>query len=210
MEQTAGGGREAVFLDKDGTLVENVPYNVDPERIVLAPGAVEGLRLLAEAGFRLAVVSNQSGVARGCFPEEALAGVEEHLRSVLGAAGVEIDGFYWCPHHPEGTVEAYARACDCRKPGAGLLLRAAREHGLDPERSWMVGDTLNDVEAGRAAACRTVLVDNGGEEEWRLTPARLPHHLARDLGEAARVVLAVSGRAVPSPDDPPPLRAVMP
>ncbi|HEX2187730.1 MAG TPA: HAD family hydrolase [Longimicrobiaceae bacterium] len=184
-------GRRVVLLDKDGTLVVDVPYNVDPARIRLAPGAAEGARLLHRAGFDLVVVSNQSGVARGLFPESALAGVEARLRELLEEAGAALDGFLYCPHHPAGAVPEYTRACDCRKPAPGLLLRALEERGADPAASWMVGDVLNDVEAGRRAGCRTVLVDSGGETEWRLTRERMPHHAVRDLAEAARVVLAL-------------------
>ncbi len=178
----------AVFLDKDGTLVEDVPYNVDPAQILLMPGAGEGLRRLNAAGYRLVVVSNQSGVARGLFPESALAGVERRLRELLREEGVPLDGFYWCPHHPEGTVAAYAVDCDCRKPAPGLILRAAREQGIDLARSWFVGDILHDVEAGRAAGCTTVLLDNGHETEWLLTPARRPHYTVQDLPEAAALI----------------------
>jgi len=185
----------AVFLDKDGTLVEDVPYNVDPGRVRLMPGAAEGLQLLAAAGFRLFVISNQSGVARGYFAEEALAGVERRLREFLAGEGVALAGFAWCPHHPQGSVPAYAIACDCRKPSPGLVVRAAREHGLDLARSWFVGDILDDVEAGRRAGCRTVLIDNGRETEWVLTPAREPHYKAADLAEAARIITAADGPA---------------
>src|SRR5205085_6378312 len=97
---------------------------------------------------------------------------------------------YHCPHHPDGTVERYARACACRKPQPGLLLRAARDHDLDLARSWLVGDILDDVEAGRRAGCRTVLLDNGHETEWVLTPERLPHHIACDLAQAADLILS--------------------
>jgi histidinol-phosphate phosphatase family protein len=179
----------AVFLDKDGTLIEDVPYNVDPAQIRLTPGAVEGLRLLRGAGFRLIVVSNQSGVARGYFPEAALAGVEAKLRELLAAGGAALDGFYYCPHHPGGSVAAYAVACDCRKPLPGLLLRAADDHGIDLARSWLVGDILNDVEAGRRAGCHTVLLDNGHETEWVFSDLRRPDRVAADLAEAARVIL---------------------
>jgi D-glycero-D-manno-heptose 1,7-bisphosphate phosphatase len=180
----------AVFLDKDGTLVEDVPYNVDPDSMQLTAGAAEGLRLLHRAGYRLFVVSNQSGVARGYFREQALVGVAGRLRTLLGQLDVPLAGFFYCPHHPEGSVAAYALACSCRKPGAELLLRAAREHDVDLGRSWMIGDILDDVEAGRRAGCRTVLLDNGHETEWLDGPRRRPDFLAPDLAAAARIIVA--------------------
>jgi D-glycero-D-manno-heptose 1,7-bisphosphate phosphatase len=182
------GSRRAVFLDKDGTLIEDVPYNVDPARIRLLPGAVAGLRALHRAGFLLIVVSNQSGVARGYFPEAALAAVEERLRALLAAVGVPLAGFYYCPHHPDGVVPEYAVSCLCRKPSHGLLVRAGREHDIDPAASWFVGDILDDIEAGHRAGCRTVLVDNGGETLWELSPDRTPDFVAHDLAEAARII----------------------
>src|SRR5690348_5165797 len=106
----------AVFLDKDGTLIEDVPYNVDPGRIRLMPGAAEGLFLLHTAGYQLVVVSNQSGVARGLFRERALCAVERRLRDLLSDMEVPLAGFYYCPHHPEGTVARYSIECECRKP----------------------------------------------------------------------------------------------
>ena len=183
-------GGQAVFLDKDGTLVEDVPYNVDPARVRLAPGAAEGLAALHAAGYRLVVVSNQSGVARGHFPEEALAGVRRRLEEILGDLGVPLAGFYYCPHHPEGRVAAYRVDCTCRKPGTGLITRASGELGLDPAACWLVGDILDDVEAGRRAGCRTVLLDNGHETEWRDGPWRRPDFWAADLVGAARLILA--------------------
>src|SRR5579875_2452690 len=143
--------RRAVFLDKDGTIIENVPYNVDPALIRLAPGAEEGLERLHRAGYLLFVVSNQSGVARGYFPESALEGVAARLEELLAAFGVPLSGFAYCPHHPEALVEGYAVTCDCRKPEPGLILRMAAEHGIDLARSWMIGDILDDIQAGRAA-----------------------------------------------------------
>ena len=184
----SSASRAAVFLDKDGTLVEDVPYNVDPARVRLAPGAAAALAALHAAGYRLAVVSNQSGVARGLFPEAALAAVWRRLAELL--PGVPLAGCYYCPHHPAGAAPAYAVECDCRKPAPGLVLRAARELGVEPRRSWVVGDILDDVEAGRRAGCRTVLIDNGHETEWDLSPGRRPHFRAPDLAGAARVILA--------------------
>ena len=188
--QDLDGRRAAVFLDKDGTLIVDVPYNVAPEHIRLTHGAVEGLQALHAAGYLLVVVSNQSGVARGLFTEEALVAVEAHVRALLTAAGVPLAGFYYCPHHPDGSVERYAVTCRCRKPAPGMLSQAAREHGIDLARSWLVGDILHDVEAGRRAGCRTVLLDVGHETEWNLTPDRIPHFKADDLTAAARVILA--------------------
>ncbi len=181
--------RRAVFLDKDGTLIEDVPYNVDPQKIRLAPGAVEGLTALHENGYVLIVVSNQSGVAHGFFPERALRGVERSLRCQLAAFGVPLAGFYYCPHHPQGQVNNYAVTCRCRKPAPGMLRRAAADLGIDLAESWMIGDILDDIEAGRRAGCRTVLIDNGNETQWRRGRGRCPHYRAADLAEAARLIL---------------------
>ncbi len=182
----------AVFLDKDGTLLENVPYNAEPARMRLAAGAAEGIRLLDRAGFRLFVVSNQSGVARGHFREEQLMRVEERLRALMRGAGARLDGFYYCPHHPQGTVAEYSTTCTCRKPEPGMIFDAARDHRIDLGRSWFIGDILDDVEAGNRAGCRTILIDNGHETEWLMSPERTPDHVAADLLEAARIVLSAS------------------
>ena len=168
----------AVFIDKDGTLVDDVPYNVDPRRITLAAGAQEGLAALVGAGFRLIVVSNQPGVALGMYGAAELQRVELRLRELVPALGA----FYFCPHRSDA-------GCKCRKPAAGMLLRAAREHRIRLDRSWRIGDILDDVEAGRRAGCRTVLLDNGNETEWQLTRARFPDLVAGDLGEAATLIL---------------------
>jgi D-glycero-D-manno-heptose 1,7-bisphosphate phosphatase len=179
-----------VFVDKDGTLVEDVPYSADPDLLRPTQGAGPALGRLHRAGYRIVVVSNQSGVARGRFPVEALDAVGERLRSLLAPHGVPLAGLYWCPHHPEGLVPRYAVTCECRKPAPGLVLRAAQDLGLDLARSWMVGDILDDVEAGHRAGCRSLLLDRGGETEWRLSPERVPDAVAGDLGEAAALILA--------------------
>jgi len=186
---TAFAPRRAVFLDKDGTLVENIPFNVDPARIRLTPHAEEAVRRLADAGFVLAIVTNQPGVAQGLFDESALSPVAGEISSRLAALGVPLSGFYYCPHDPLGIVERYRRVCDCRKPAQGLLSRAARELDLDLDASWLVGDILDDIEAGRRAGCRTVLVDNGNETKWRVDTSRLPHHIVDDLDQAARLIV---------------------
>jgi histidinol-phosphate phosphatase family protein len=167
----------AVFIDKDGTLVENIPYNVDPARIALARGACEAVDEMAGNGFRVFVVSNQPGAALGHFDEGELKNVEAKLREMLPA----LDGFYYCPHSPEAR-------CACRKPAPGMLERAAREHAIDLGASWMIGDILDDVEAGRRAGCRTILLDNGNETEWRSGEARCPDYVVRNLAQAAAVI----------------------
>jgi D-glycero-D-manno-heptose 1,7-bisphosphate phosphatase len=186
--------RAAVFLDKDGTLVENRPYNVEPSRMVLMPGAMAGLRALHAHGYPLIVISNQPGVAHGHFPEPALVQVRRHLSETLQDGGVTLSGFYYCPHHPGGRIAPYAVDCKCRKPAPGLLIRAAREHGVDLAASWFVGDILDDIEAGRRAGCRAVLIDNGNETEWKAGPLRRPHHVAPDVEAAARHILRTDVR----------------
>lgn len=182
--------QRAIFLDKDGTLLENVPYNVNPEQIRLLPGAEEGLQLLQAAGFHLVVVSNQSGVARGLFSERALVVVEERLRSLLVRCGVSLDRCYFCPHHPTGVVPEYAVECNCRKPQPGLLLQAAQDFCLDLSQSWMVGDSPSDVEAGQRAGCRTLFL--GNPREPLPADAPQPDSIVADLAEAARFILAAS------------------
>ena len=173
----------AVFLDKDGTLIEDVPFNVDPERVRLAPGAGPALRTLVESGYRLVLVSNQPGVAYGLYDERDLSRVEERLGRALSPFGVSLDACLWCPHGP-------GDGCGCRKPAPGLLMRASSDLGIALERSWLVGDILDDVEAGRAASCRTVLLNVGSETEWNLTPGRIPDRVVPDLPSAARSIVA--------------------
>lgn len=182
--------RAAVFLDKDGTVLADVPYNVDPERMAYAPMALAGLSRLAQTDMSLVVISNQPGVARGLFAADALNAVGVKLAAMFHAAGAHLDGFYWCPHHPEGVVQAYSIVCDCRKPNPGLLLRAAHELDLDLAASWFIGDILDDVEAGNRAGCRSILLDVGNETEWRTGPDRVPYCRAPDLESAAQIVAA--------------------
>lgn len=177
---------KAVFIDKDGTLIHDVPYNVDPERIVLYTGAVRALRDLREHGYRLIIISNQAGVAHGYFEEQALDAVKERLRILLG--DVTIDGFYFCPHHPQGVVERYTRACNCRKPQPGMIQQAAADFEIDLSQSWMIGDILHDVEAGNRAGCKTILINNGHETAWEINSFRKPAYIAKDLVEASQLI----------------------
>jgi histidinol-phosphate phosphatase family protein len=179
----------AVLFDKDGTLLDDVPYNIDPALMRFAPGAAEALAILAAHGFRLFVVSNQSGVALGRFPYDALAPMEAHLRRMFDDCGVMLEGAYWCPHHPDGVDARFAFSCQCRKPAPGLLLRAASEHAIDLAASWFVGDILDDIEAGTRAGCRTVLIDNGNETLWEPGPFRIPTLREPDLLRAALAII---------------------
>lgn len=152
---------EAVFLDRDGTLIEEVNYLSRVDQVRLIPGAAAAVRRLNDAGARVVVVTNQAGVARGYFPEDRVAEVHARLSAVLAEQGARVDAYYHCPHHATEGVGAYKLDCDCRKPRPGMLLTAARDLGLDLSRSWMVGDKVCDLKAGAAAGCRTVLVRTG-------------------------------------------------
>jgi D-glycero-D-manno-heptose 1,7-bisphosphate phosphatase len=182
---------KAVFLDRDGTLNVNTGYVGDPENVVLVPQAAEGARMLADAGFALIVASNQSGIARGYFNESDADAVDARLRELLAARGVSITAMYRCPHWPESERPLSAPQCDCRKPKPGMLLRAAADLHLDLSRSWIVGDRLLDMQAGRAAGCRCVLVRgvpaHHPAEDFGSAP---PEYRAADLRDAARYIIA--------------------
>ena len=183
--------RKAVFLDKDGTLVENRPFEVSAESVCLLPGTIEGLRMLHKAGYLLVVVTNQGGIAQGWLTEDNLADIEVALRIRLASASIPLAGFYYCPHHPQGLIPRHTTSCTCRKPRSGMLQQAARELRIDLARSWMVGDILHDVEAGRSAGCRTILLTNGNETEWDMSALRWPDVLADNVWEAAHSVLGI-------------------
>ncbi|HET6575369.1 MAG TPA: HAD family hydrolase [Fimbriiglobus sp.] len=152
---------EAVFLDRDGTLIEEANYLSRVEQVRLIPGAAEAVRRVNAVGARVVVVTNQAGVARGYYPEDRVAAVHAHLSAVLGEQGARVDAYYYCPHHATEGIGAFRIECDCRKPKPGMLRAAARDLGLDLSRSWMIGDKVCDLEAGAAAGCRTVLVRTG-------------------------------------------------
>jgi D,D-heptose 1,7-bisphosphate phosphatase len=151
---------------------------------------VEGLKHLQEAGYLLVIVSNQAGVAYGYFTEAELLPVKTKLCELLMKYGINLSGFYYCPHHPEGITEKYTSVCKCRKPAPGLLFKAAKELNIDLSRSWMIGDILNDVEAGERAGCRTILIDNGNETEWLLNAYRIPEKQCATINQAATYLLS--------------------
>ena len=162
-------------------MIKDVPYNISLNRIVLEEGVAEGLKVLKHLGYKLVIVSNQPGIAHGYFDEHDLFDVMQYIQQT---AQVQINGFYYCPHHIDGNVKEYAIKCNCRKPQAGLLYKAARELNIDLKQSWMIGDILNDVEAGNRAGCKTILIDNGNETEWELHKERVPYFMANNFLEA--------------------------
>lgn len=153
--------RKAVFLDRDGVLIVEKDYLSDPDEVELLGGVISGTRALQEAGFLLVVVSNQAGVARGFFSEEEVVLVNNRMSELMLAGGVQLDGIYYCPHHPEATAVAYRQNCSCRKPGPGMFLKAADELELNLGHSYMVGDKKSDLDAAAAAGVTGVLVLSG-------------------------------------------------
>ena len=179
--------KKAVFLDKDGTLVHDVPHNVDPARVSFTFGARESVRRLNDAGWCVVLVTNQPGVAAGIISEKQLDRVKHHLHRELAIQGARLDAIYACVHARPAAGER--PHCACRKPNPGLLLRAAEDLGIDLGQSWMIGDILDDVEAGNLAGCRSILFCNGGETLWEVSPVRVPDHVAFSLPEAASIIL---------------------
>jgi len=190
MTRRAAGGRAALFVDKDGTLIEDVPYNVDPARIALVPAILPLLAVARAAGALIILVSNQSGVALGLFSPAALVSVVARLRALLAPHGLTLDDALFCPHLPAAPVRRYARRCACRKPAPGMLLQAARRHRIDLGASWMIGDILDDVEAAHRAGCRAILFDRGHETEWNVGPGRVPERVMRAAGDVLDVFSA--------------------
>jgi D-glycero-D-manno-heptose 1,7-bisphosphate phosphatase len=175
--------RRAVFLDRDGVVVDDPGYLGDPDQLRLLPGVGKAIAGLRAAGWRVVLITNQSGVARGYFSEVQLAEIHARLGDLLARVGAALDAVYYCPHHPEGEVAAYRRRCDCRKPAPGLLQAAARDLQLELTRCWMVGDRAADVAAGHAAGCRTILVGPAGAGSDRLSIE--PTARAGSLADAA-------------------------
>jgi len=181
--------RPAVFLDRDGTLIEAIHYLADPALVRLLPGVAEALRLLRDAGFACVVATNQSGVGRGILTLEQLALIHQEMTRQLGDAGAALDGIYWCTHLPTLDDKTVIEHVD-RKPGPGMLLRAARDLNLNLAESWIVGDQLGDMLAGRNAACKGgILVRCGYELNSALKVLGGDWPVADDLLAAARVIL---------------------
>jgi D-glycero-D-manno-heptose 1,7-bisphosphate phosphatase len=191
--------RAGVFLDRDGTLNVEIDFLRTPEELELIPGAARAVRTLNELRLPTCVISNQSGVARGYLTEAGLVPIHARLQEELAREGAHIDRIYYCPHHPTEGVAPYNVDCDCRKPKPGMILQGARELGIDPARSYVVGDRLGDMQAGRTVGATTVLVLTGygmqGREECRRLGVPVDR-VAADIVEAVDFIAAhYGGRA---------------
>jgi len=183
--------RPAVILDRDGTLIHDAGYLDRLDRLEFFPYTVDAVRLLNRANLAVIVATNQSGVARGLVEEAFVGEAHRHIAGRLAAGGARVDGWYYCPHHPDATRPEYRQACDCRKPQAGMLRRAARELDLDLPRSFVVGDRWHDLEAGAAVGARGILVRTGSGRATESTPsaAVIPAACVDDLIEAVSWIL---------------------
>ena len=183
--------RAAVFLDRDGTMIEDVGYLNRVEDLRLFPWTAEAIRSLNRAGFLIVVVTNQSAIARGVLTEKGLAEIHAHLDEIISAGGGKVAAYYYCPHHPEGSVAAFAGPCDCRKPAAGMIERAAADLDIDATRSFVVGDKWVDIGLARAVGARAVLVRTGygADEARRAAPGLRADAILDDLGLAANWII---------------------
>jgi D-glycero-D-manno-heptose 1,7-bisphosphate phosphatase len=184
-------GRPAVFLDRDGTIIEESGYLDRLERLVFFPYSVDAIRVLNRAGFAVVVITNQAGIARGIVKPSFVDEAHRHIAERVAAGGARIDAFYFCPHYTSGSVTEFVRACECRKPGAGMLKRAAADLTLDLSTSFAVGDRWHDVAAGAAVGARGVLVRTGlgRREEAAPEPGTHPAAIVDDLAAAAAWIL---------------------
>ncbi|MDD5543939.1 MAG: HAD family hydrolase [Acidobacteriia bacterium] len=192
----------AIFLDRDGTICEEVGYVNHPSRCRLLPFAATAIQKINDAGLKAVVVSNQAGVARGYFSEELVHEVHRKIAIEIGKARAHIDAIYYCPHHPDGSVAEFRKVCECRKPRPGLLQRAERELGVDLQRSFVVGDRYSDVELAALNGLQSVLVLTGyGRGEWeyhRHEWKYQPHWVCENVLEAVEKIIATLTTAVKS------------
>lgn len=177
---------KAVFIDRDGTINVDVHYLSDPDKFELYPGVCEGIKRLKANGFKIIIVTNQSGIGRGYFSERQLSDVHERMKTEFRKFGVELDGIYYCPHHPDDN-------CNCRKPNTGLFEKAIKEHNVDAGKSYVLGDKILDVAAGKKIGARTVLIPEpheteallSGKSEWVCAP----DYVADDFADAVEWLL---------------------
>ncbi|MFA6431489.1 MAG: D-glycero-beta-D-manno-heptose 1,7-bisphosphate 7-phosphatase [Candidatus Margulisiibacteriota bacterium] len=175
---------KAVFLDRDGTIIEDLGYVSSPDQVKFIPGSIAVIKTLNQAGYKVVVITNQSGVARGLFPEGMVHSVDKKINKELLSGGAYVDHFYYCPHHPEHGHYPYRTECECRKPHDGLIRKAAKDLNIDLSASFMIGDKVTDIEAGQKAGVKTIFVLTGHGEKEKNTFKKAPDHISKDLKDA--------------------------
>jgi D-glycero-D-manno-heptose 1,7-bisphosphate phosphatase len=187
--------QSAIFIDRDGTINEDSGYISTPDDLIIYPFAAEAVRLINESNLKAIVITNQSGIARGIYTEATLDAIHNRVREELARDGAHIDAIYYCPHHPHIGDDRYRKMCDCRKPGTGMLVQAAREHDIDLAHSYVIGDKASDINLATNAGARGVLVMTGygretlaNQDRWPCAPAII----ADDLLDAVKRILDIS------------------
>jgi len=182
----------AVFLDRDGTIIEDVGYIDGCDKVKFLLGSGEAIRLLNETGFRVIVITNQAGVARGYFTEETVKEINEYVQESLAKQEAFIDMIYYCPHHVEGIIEEYRKECSCRKPNPGMIEKAVREFDIDLKNSFLIGDKISDIEAGRRAGCKTILLAGEDPPDNYKEDTVISDYVASDLHQAVEWLMKIS------------------
>jgi D-glycero-D-manno-heptose 1,7-bisphosphate phosphatase len=178
----------AIFLDRDGTINEEVGYLGDLEKLVIYPSSFEAVRLINESGMKVVVITNQSGVARGYFNEDFVMTVHSRINETLQKKGAHIDRFYYCPHHPTEGKGRYLKLCDCRKPKTGMVIKASEELDIDLSLSYMVGDTVKDIDLANKSGVKGILVKTGyGKKE--MSSDMKPDYIAEDILDAVNWIM---------------------
>ncbi len=180
---------KAVFLDRDGTIIEDVGYLNNPENIKFIPGSISAIKKLNEAGYKIVIITNQAGVARGLIREDILQTIDKTINKHILSNGAHIDAIYYCPHHPEHGVYPYKQDCECRKPNPGMLKKAASDLELDMKNSFVIGDKWSDVEVGKNMELKTALVLTGKGKNQKEKLTAKPDFIAKNLAEAVDWVL---------------------
>lgn len=180
----------SVFLDRDDTIIRDIPYLNNPEMIEILPGAPEAIRMLNMSHISAIIVTNQSGIARGLLSEELLEVIHRRMRALFREKNADIDAIYYCPHHPEGIVEPYRKVCGCRKPAPGMLLQAATDYGLDLKHCYLVGNNLIDINTIHSVGGKGALIAKEGG------PTAPADYVAKDLIEAVRWILLDIARII--------------
>lgn len=179
----------AVFLDRDGTIIEDAEYLSDPEQVKLLPGSARGINIINKMGLKSIIVTNQSGVARGYFNESVIQHVQKKLEQLLEAEGARVDAMYYCPHHPTSGNPPYLKECNCRKPNTGMIDAAVEDLSIDPRHSYVIGDKAIDIELAHHAGAKGILVKTGyGKKEIEVFQSKgiaPPDYIAEDLLDAA-------------------------